>query len=111
MTALNLPNNQMGDAELNGAGRDFNQYQEGVPFDQVAGLLIRFLDKQPQLQELLVSAIESIQSGMHTTDQRLDRVALILVWIAAALTGLTLVLSIVLIVVLFRLIPPQVAGF
>lgn len=102
------------------AGGDQIQY-EGVPFDQVAQLLARFLDKQPQVQELLVDAIETIQAGMQDTnagmraaDQRLHRVTLILVWIAGALTGLTLVLTILLAVVLSTLFtvlqPHLIAG-
>lgn len=68
-SALNLSGAQTADVTVGAvAGRDVRQ--EGVPFERVAQTWERYLDKEPQRQQLMVTAIERTADAVTAAEGR-----------------------------------------
>lgn len=112
--ALNLAGAQTADVNAESVGgRDVNHYQ-GVPFPQVAALLTRWLDKEPEQQRLAVAAIDAVEGRLATVERLLERLAALLTWLTGAMLAQAIFTALALFVGLWALLslvgPQLIAG-
>jgi hypothetical protein len=112
---LNLgSDNQVADVNVESlGGRDVHKY-EGVPFREVAEVLTRWLDKEPEKQSLAVAAIDAVEDRLAAVERLLERLASLLSWLAGAMLAQAIFTALALFLglwVLLSLVGPElIAG-